>query len=232
MKIKYIITVALLVLLATMFERYMIFSKWGADTSIGNAIQSAAVFVALITAVIALSAADPKTKAVQVTIEQSVDLRNIGRYSKDDLPENFKTRYESYTDPIRSHRVQFKITNSSGFTLRKPTLTFKLPLDKQHPHKTVDGTYILSFNSNIFNSQRDLRLLEFADMRVLSNSNLPFWNDQDDITIWIRMLLDDGRLEPFNVEVSVNSENAEGITKKVLIEPRKLIGRPEGGVAA
>jgi len=65
-------------------------------------------------------------------------------------------------------------------------------------------------------------LLEFADTRILSNSNLPFWNDEDDIKIWIRMLICDGKLEPFYVEVSVNSDNAEGITKRVLIEPHNF----------
>ena len=37
------------------------------------------------------------------------------------------------------------------------------------------------------------------------------------------MLICDGQLEPFFVEVSVNSDNAEGITKRVLIEPHKYV---------
>lgn len=226
MKTKYIITVAILILMAIGFEYYIIASPLGSDTRIGNAIQSAAVFVALLAAIIALSAADPKAKKVKVTIEQDIDPNNVGRYYKAELPNDLQTKYEGLPDPITSHRVQFKITNTSGFTLKKPTLTFRLPLEKQHPHKVGDQ-YVLSFNSNLFNSQTELRLLEFADNRVLSNSNLPFWNNDDNITIWIRMLLNDGKLEPFMVDVSVNCENAEGVTKPVQINPKH--GGGQGG---
>lgn len=34
------------------------------------------------------------------------------------------------------------------------------------------------------------------------------------------MLIDDGKCEPFTVTVSVNSENAEGFTKQVQIDPK------------
>ena len=37
------------------------------------------------------------------------------------------------------------------------------------------------------------------------------------------MVLDDGELEPFIVEVSVNCENAEGATEKVKIKPKELL---------
>ena len=222
MKIRYIITIGVLILLAIIFEYYVIFSQFGSDNRIGNAIQSAAVFVALVAALIALSAAAPKVKKVEVRIEQSIDTNNVGSYPKSDLPSDLQTKYKAFPDPITSHRVQFKITNTSGFTLKKPTLMFRLPLEKQHPYK-AGRDYVLSFNSNLFNSQSELRLLEFADTRLLSNSNLPFWNNEDDITIWIRMLLNDGKLAPFMVEISVNCENAEGVTKRVRIEPRNSV---------
>ena len=221
MKIKYVIVVVILILMAIAFEYYVITSPLGSDTRIGNAIQSAAVFVALLAAAIALSAADPKAKKVKVTIKQDIDPNHVGYYQKAELPNHLQTKYEGFPDPITSHRVQFKITNTSGFTLKKPTFTFRLPLEKQHPH-TDGGQYGLTFNSNLFNSQTELRLLEFADTRVLSNSNLPFWNNNDDITIWIRMLLDDGKLNPFMVDVSVNCENAEGVTKLVPIDPKNV----------
>jgi hypothetical protein len=47
---------------------------------------------------------------------------------------------------------------------------------------------------------------------VLSNSNLPFWNDQDNITFWIRMAIHKD-LEP-TIVVSVNCDNAEGINQR------------------
>ena len=58
---------------------------------------------------------------------------------------------------------------------------------------------------------------------MLSVSSLPYWNDGDEITIWIRMLLDDGRLEPFTVKISLNAENAEGVTESLSIEPANII---------
>ena len=222
MKRKYIITIGVLIILATVLAYFLIFSQGASDTKISNVIQSVSVFIALIIAVIAMSIADPKVKKANVEVEQSVDENNVNLYVKSDLPSDLQLKYESFPDPITSHRVQFKITNISGFTLKKPTLTFRLPIEKQHPHR-VGRSYTLTFNSNIHNPQSEFRLLEFADFCMLSSSNLPYWNNGDEITIWIRMLLNDGQLEPFIVEISLNSENAEGITTKVSIEPRNFV---------
>ena len=222
MKRKYIITIGVLIILATVLAYFLIFSQGASDTKISNVIQSVSVFIALIIAVIAMSIADPKVKKANVEVEQSVDENNVNLYVKSDLPSDLQLKYESFPDPITSHRVQFKITNISGFTLKKPTLTFRLPIEKQHPHRVGRG-YTLTFNSNIHNPQSEFRLLEFADFCMLSSSNLPYWNNGDEITIWIRMLLNDGQLEPFIVEISLNSENAEGITTKVSIEPRNFV---------
>ena len=222
MKKKYIITIGVLIILATVFEYFLIFSQGVSDTKMSNVIQGVSVFVALIIAVTAMSIADPKVKKANVEVEQSVDENNVNLYVKSDLPSDLQLKYESFPDPITSHRVQFKISNISGFTLNKPTLTFRLPIEKQHPHR-VGRSYTLTFNSNIHNPQSEFRLLEFADFCMLSISNLPYWNNGDEITIWIRMLLNDGQLEPFIVEISLNSENAEGITTKVSIEPRNFV---------
>ncbi len=222
MKRQYIITIGVLIILATALEYFLIFSQGASDTKISDALQSVSVFVALIIAVIAMSIADPKVKKANIEIEQSVDEDNVNSYSKSDLPSDLQLKFESFPDPITSHRVQFKITNISGFTLKKSTLTFRLPIEKQHPHR-VGRRYTLTFNSNIHNPQSEFRLLEFADSCLLSTSNLPYWNNGDEITIWVRMILDDGQLEPFTVEVSLNSENAEGITTKGSIEPRNFV---------
>lgn len=223
MKTKYLIGIGVLTALFVVFEILVSFSPLGKYSHLENAIQSAGVYVALLTAIIALSIADPKRRSVNIKLELSVDKETIGRYPKDEMSDDLKKEYQNFTDPVKSHRVQFIMTNISGFTLRKPTLTFRLPLQKQHPHKVGKIYSERAFHSNLFNSQHEIRLLEFADTRILSNSNLPYWNDQNDITIWIRMVLDDGKLEPFVVEVSVNCENAEGITKKVNINPKELI---------
>lgn len=222
MKTKYLIIMIVLIISAIAFEYYLMYSSLGVNNRVGTAVQAAAVFVALLAAIIALSSADQKPKKVGVTIELFIDPNHVDRVNKGELPDDLKLRYELFPDPITSHRVSFEIKNNSGFTLKKPTLTFRLPLEKQHPHKVRDQ-YYLSFNSNLFNSQSELRLLELADTRLLSNSNLPFWNNGDTITIWIRMVLDDNTSKPFTVDVSVNCENAEGDTKSVKVDSKKLL---------
>lgn len=227
MKTKYLVIIGVLIIVAVVFELLVFFSPLGEYFRLENAIQSAGIFVALLVAVIALSAADPKKKRIRAKIEHFLDKNDqetIYEHSKADLSNDLKKAYQHFPDPIKSYRVQFKVTNTSGFTWKKPTLTFRLPLEKGHPPTEGNKPYSKrTFNSNLFNSQRELRLLEFADTYILSNSNLPYWNDQDDITIWIRMVLDDGKLEPFIVEVSVNCENADGVRNKVEINPKELM---------
>jgi hypothetical protein len=65
-------------------------------------------------------------------------------------------------------------------------------------------------------------MLEMADKLIVSNSNLPYFNKTDYIIFWFRMILNDGKLEPFLAEISVNCENAEGITKPITINPKEL----------
>lgn len=225
-KKRYWILVLALITFATLFVYLIIASPLGAHSRLSETIQTLGIFAALLAAAIALAAADPKKKSVKVNITLSVNERNMGTYQWDELSDDLKKYYEDFPRPLRSHRVQFNVVNDSGYTLEKPTLTFRLPIRKQHPYKEREPTQLCkkrSFNSNLFNSQEELRLLEFADTLILSNTNLPYWNDQDEITIWIRMILDDGKLDPFNVDVSVNSANADGITKKVKIDPKRLV---------
>jgi hypothetical protein len=213
-----------LIFIAITFICFILFSPLGVNPQIDEAIQSAGIFVALLACILALSVADSKRKLVMVSIKPNIDKKFIGKYPKNELSNNLKQVYRNFSDPVTSHQVHFKMTNISGFTLIKPTLTFSLPLQKQHPFKLKEEQIYSkqSFNSNLFNSQRELRLLEFSDKRILSNSNLPYWNDKDEITIWIRMVLDDSKLEPFIIEVSVNCENADGVTNKVIINPSEL----------
>jgi len=68
-------------------------------------------------------------------------------------------------------------------------------------------------------------MLEFADTCIISNSNLPYWNDKESIILWVRMLPydKDGVMDPYDVVVSANCENADGYTEKVTINPKKLL---------
>lgn len=221
MKRNYQIIIALLILGFLAFEYSVISSPVGEYSRFENIIQSAGVFAALLAAVIALATADPERKSVNVKIKTAIDKMNIGTYPKKELSDSLRDIYQNYPDPVKTHKVLFNITNTSGFTLQKPTLSFRLPLQKQHPSKVGDIYSKRTFNSNIFNSQRELRHLEFADTLILSNSNLPYWNNGEEITIWIRMALDDGKFEHFIVDVSINCENADGLTEKVIIKPEE-----------
>ena len=220
MKAKYIIPIIVLILI------YITLSVWfwygiGCDPRIGNIIQVAGIFVALIASVIALSTADPKSKQVDFAIKQSLEKKET--IKKSNMSDDLKKNYSGFPDPVSSYRVQFKITNISKFTLKKPTFSFRVPMDKKHPNKKEsDNMYSMrSFNSNLYNSAQELRMLEFADMCLISNS-IPYFNNNEDVTLWIRMVLHEN-MEPFSVEVSINCENAEGITKKIEIQPKRLI---------
>ena len=45
----------------------------------------------------------------------------------------------------------------------------------------------------------------------------PIWNDGDEATFWVRMVLGKGRPVEFTIDVSVNCANANGVTRKVKI---------------
>jgi len=230
MKTRYLMIIIVLILVAVGFELLVSFSQLGEYPHLENAVPSAGIFVGLTAAVVALSAADPKEKLVKAKIEPSVD-KVTGRYSKKQLSAKLKDSYQNLPDPIRSKKVQFKITNISGFSLRKPTLTFRLPLEKAHPSNGHNNAYYgRPFNSNLCNSQRELQLLESAATWILPNSNLPYWNDEDSMTIWIRMVLDDGKLELFIFEVSVNCEDAMNLSIRTLFFAKAIRNEKENKI--
>jgi hypothetical protein len=85
----------------------------------------------------------------------------------------------------------------------------------------------LSFNTNLYNDPTEaLRVLEFGNLRLLSKEVFTYLNNQDNLIIWIRMVLDCGdytkEKEPFNVDVSINCDNAEGVTIPIIIDPSLL----------
>jgi hypothetical protein len=214
MKARYIVALAIIILATILFEYLMLAHPMGDSATLGNAIQAAAVFVALLAAVAAIAASDPKPKQVNVGIEPYISTGEAATHSKTELPDSLIAAFAHLQDTFQSYRVHFRLTNHSGFTLVAPTITLRLPIDRRHPHR-VDGHFIATFNSNLFNSQEALRVLEFGETQILSNSNLPYWNDKDQITIWVRMTFGLQQSQPFSIEVSVNCENGQGTTKKV-----------------
>ena len=197
-------------------------------SNIGNVVQVVGTLAVLITVIVALAIADPPRKKVKAEVKAHISSAEIHKYPKDELSELLKRVYQDHPNPFTSRKVEFEITNTSDFDWVKPVLTFRLPLKKLHPKDKKEGQrhYTeLTFNSNMFSSQRELHWLEFGDTGVLSNSNLLYWNrnNQQPITIWIRMVLDEGKkLEPFKVEVSVNCEGTDGWTDEVEIFPSNL----------
>lgn len=220
MKTKYIISITLLILICITLTIWFWY-RIGCDPRIGNIIQVAAVFVALIASVIALSTVDPKNKQADAIIKESLEGKES--IQKSEMSDDLIEAYKDFPDPVISHRVQFTIKNISGFTLKKPTFTFRFPIEKKHPHKQKgQAKYsVRTFNSNLYNSAQELRMLEFADTCLITNS-IPYFNNNEDVTLWIRMVLHKN-MKPFSVEVSINCENAEGFTKKVEIQPKRLI---------
>ncbi len=73
MKIRYLIIIIILILAAVSFEILLFYSPLGQHSRLEKAIQSVGIFVALLAAVIALSAADPKRRKLKIYIVQSLD---------------------------------------------------------------------------------------------------------------------------------------------------------------
>ncbi len=222
MKAKYLIFIVILLLGAAAFEIVLFCSSVGQHPRLENGIQSAGIFVALLAAVIALSAADPPRRKVTAAIDKPL-LTGEENHHHDKMTEDLKELCKALPDPVRSHRVHFAVTNTCGFTWAKPVLSFRIPIDRKHPEgKDKEKLSGLTFNSNLYNSQKELRILEVADACIISNSNVPYWNPGEKITFWIRMVVDNGRPEPFNVYVSVNCDNADGITEALTVDPHNL----------
>jgi len=207
------------------------FSLLGSDSQAARLIQILSGLAVAVTAVIALSNADHRKAVVEVNIERSFSTRT--EHYKKDMSDELKDAYKDYPDPLNSYRVQFKMTNTSGFTLVKPNVAFRVPLDRKHPHRDADGQpwSRRTFNSNLYNSIEELRMLEFADTCVISNSNLPYWNDRESISLWIRMLpyAKDGKVVSYDVVVSVYCEDADGVTEEVEINPDELMKDSKDG---
>lgn len=214
MKKIYLALLILLLILALSFGYTVMSTPIGDNSRLGNGIQSLGVFAALFAAVIALAGADPAKLSVKFELETFIDKEGIEEYNKNELSDNLIKNYEDYPDPFYSYKVNFKITNTSGFTWKNPNLTFRLPMSNSHPDKSNPERQ--AFNSNIHNFPVGYRQFQFEETLVLSNSNLPYWNDKDNLTFWIRMTIHK-ELQPIIV-VSVNCDNAEGTNEKVKMD--------------
>lgn len=206
-----------------------------------------------VTAVIALSNADPQRKLVKVHIQPYIDMafpkwkvryrdksedrhdNKDGREYNEHVEEiaftnEQKDFYKNYppNKPITSYVVQFRMTNNSGICLDRPVVTLWVPVEKQTPLEKHEGqSALFELRSNLYNSQADLKILEMAKEVMVSNSNLPYWPDEKDMTIWVRMVIENKRRksdeDKFQVQVSINCKNADGFTKRINMTPKDLL---------
>lgn len=206
----------ILILSIWILKQNLEFSNWiTASATIGGAI------VALAVGIIAIGIADKPLRFVEFTVKTEVDKEHILTYKPADLPNELKRG--NGNNPFHSYRVYFKIKNKSKFTLKNPATTFRLPTDFTPPHKKEDNTWVLSYRSNIYNVQKELRYLAYEDTIVLSNIMLPFLNSEQELPIWIRMCLSKDDTKPRYVYVDLNCDNAEGATKKIRVIPKDFL---------
>jgi len=234
MRWRYLVSVFVIVCFIIGLMYLLLYPPSLDESPFGRIVKNTNIFVpslaALLAAVIALSAADPKKKKVKAHVDNPYITKCIENweitYPTEELNEKLEEWFENCRKPITSHKVQFRITNTSDFDWVKPVVTFWLPIGKQHPQKKNESNQhysTLSYNSNTYNAPADVRTLQMVDGVIISNSHLPYWKQERSLTIWIKMVLDNHGLEPFSVEVSVDCEDAGGFAQEVVIYPRDLL---------
>lgn len=190
--------------------------------------QLAGAFAAIAAAIIALAIADRPSQVVNFTItmevnkDEKITYDDIDIASSDLSPKEIEESVESIISYVGSYQVYFNITNVSGFTLNKPVVAFELPKKLRYPHKLSDGKWSLYFPSNL-NNVPYVQQLEFGDRIVLSNNIVPYFNNEQDLDIWIRMGLSEDDKSEYPIKVSLNCDNAEGKTVPTEISPKKLL---------
>jgi hypothetical protein len=192
---------------------------------IGEILELSAIFVALFTGVLAVGISDKKNNKIDYNVKVFGNkIKDRETYDLSALSGLIKSNFAKYGDTFYSYKVNFKITNSSDFVLKKPTITIKVPVDVKHPsqdYKTIE------IRSNMFNSPDSLQALEYGDTFILSNSNLPYLHPQENIKIWIRMRLDKDDTKPFFLHIALDSENGDGNIKTIKMSPKDILDEME-----
>lgn len=222
------------------FLEVWIFRNSEKENAIERMGTTAGVFVALGSGIIALSNADRKPKKIKAEVRiQASPTKEIETHFLKDLPEPIQKSYKTSPESVTSYQIYFKIINKSGFTLIRPTLTFKLPNANRHPEQievinsdveppeTVK-IWRLSNRSNLFYNRPDVKILQYLDFSVLSESSLPYLNPKEEpLDFWIRMCLDKESTEKVRVSLSFNSANAEGRYFDFELVPKDLLSGTE-----
>ncbi len=189
----------------------------GCDPQAERLIQILTGLAVAITALVAVSTADPKRDKVNVIVEKVyADDKKIWKSAEPSKKSNGNC-------DVIAYRIHFKIKNV-GCDLKQPIITFEVPAAKQPPSpeqdssgKSVKRAFTMGPSDII-----ERPVFEVGDNIVLSRSGLPFWNKDKELEFWIRMLLRNTSGQ-FDVEVSVNCENADGWAQTVTLNPKELL---------
>lgn len=222
MKTRYIISIITLLLLIAGFVYVAIYKPFGEKSPFEVIIQGLGVFVAVGLGIIALHSSDLPSKSVSANISYS--LGEFIEKTEANLPKDAVTRFKKkeINFPYSECKLILNIKNISGFTLKNPTVTFCLPIDKRHPADFGNGIWELSFNSNLRNtivySAEKMKEFESGNYMYISNTILNYLQDDASIQIWVRLIPGD---KPFNVLVSLDCDNSEGFSQKIKVIPER-----------
>ena len=172
MKPGYKIILYLLFCVAIILISLSYLSWLGCDTQAARLIQILTGLSIAVTAIIALSNTDPRRDSIKVCISKLPILDDKQSWGKNQLSRDLQSTFGGF--PVNSHRVHFKMNNTSGFDLIKPVFTFKLPLEKRPPYpihpKEGEKCLIRSFTWNLSGSGEALIDSSFSKV---TQANVP-----------------------------------------------------------
>ena len=232
MKCKYIITFVIISIIFIGVCCYalnlVLKTSFSDNSNIDRAIQIgvilAAIYASIIALITAASGLDPKPKQINSIISvKEADDEKI--YYKKDMSDEVKNYFKAYPDKIFSYKFHFVVKNESDFDLKKPTITIRIPSNRKFPYNKKNSSQLTErvITTNLYGYPKDLKKLDSVEHIILSNNLLPFLNKGEQIPFWVRMIINNQFPEQISVKVSLNSENAEGLTEEVVINPKELI---------
>jgi len=196
-------------------------------------IQGVGMFLAAFTATIALAVADRKKEKIKVEIIKEPSIKNFDRgvpidnqkfTSISDISEDkIKERYKNFNQPIKFYIVEFELINKSNFDWKNPTFTYETPINQRYLDPQGENRWVEHLpHTNYHNISSENYYYISGDNDIFSSIKLPYINKRTGLKIWFTLFLDT-TMEEFTINISINCENAEGITKEIKINPKKLI---------
>ena len=203
------------------FVYISICKPFGEKSSVEVIIQGLGVFVAIGLGIIALHSSDLPRKSVSANINYSFG--EVTEKTEADLPSEAVTKFKKkgIKFPYSHCKLIFNITNNSGFTLKNPTVTVCLPINRRHLFEFDNNVWDLSFNSNLFEpitySRENIKTFESGDRMYISSNILNYLQNDASLEVWVRLIPGDS---PFTVLVSLDCDNAEGFSKEIDVNPK------------